>query len=222
MLSYLVTTAHITGEEKYLQSAKILIEAHGYLQNAMNPKTQRGVGTGNQSDDEMAFMSFYNFLKYCQNPDWNNRIALALWSYWRLERPERNPFFNIVMAACTDGTFTDAWGTYSLEPTGAWLQETLFTLKRFPLDRANWRHENSHRLDVVRFDEGIRGFDESRSLNRGRRIDGFALPVDERHFDHWNHDPWRLDTGGDGKVLSDGTVFLLPYYMGLYHGLFEE
>jgi len=47
------------------------------------------------------------------------------------------------------------------------------------------------------------------------------LPVDERHFNHWNTDPFRLDQGGSGRYLSDGAVFLLPYYMGLYHGFIQ-
>jgi hypothetical protein len=31
-----------------------------------------------------------------------------------------------------------------------------------------------------------------------------------------------LNTGGDGRGLGDGAVFLLPYYMGLYHRYIEE
>ena len=48
------------------------------------------------------------------------------------------------------------------------------------------------------------------------------IPVDERFFNHWNHNPFALDTGGDGHELADGAVFLLPYYMGLYHGFIKE
>jgi hypothetical protein len=52
-------------------------------------------------------------------------------------------------------------------------------------------------------------------------MDGRVLPVDERFFDFWNHNPYSLNTGGDGHDLGDGAVFLLPYYMGLYHGFIE-
>ena len=48
------------------------------------------------------------------------------------------------------------------------------------------------------------------------------LPIDERFVNHWNHDPWRLDHGGQGRYLADGASFLLPYYLGLHHGLIEE
>jgi hypothetical protein len=49
-----------------------------------------------------------------------------------------------------------------------------------------------------------------------------VLPVDERSFAHWNTDPWRLDQGGDGRELAIGTVFLLPYHMGRYHGFIAD
>ena len=51
---------------------------------------------------------------------------------------------------------------------------------------------------------------------------GRVLPIDEQYVNHWNHDPWRLDQGGAGQRLSDGASFLLPYYMGLYHGFIVE
>jgi hypothetical protein len=53
---------------------------------------------------------------------------------------------------------------------------------------------------------------------RGFRRDGRVLPIDERFVGHWNHDPWALDYGGNGRSLADGASYLLPYYMGRYHG----
>ena len=48
------------------------------------------------------------------------------------------------------------------------------------------------------------------------------LPIDERFVDKWNHDPWSLDVGGNGRELADGASYLLPYYLGLYHGFVTE
>ena len=39
---------------------------------------------------------------------------------------------------------------------------------------------------------------------------------------NWNHDPWRLDYGGEGKRMADGASFLLPYYMGVFYGYIVE
>jgi hypothetical protein len=94
------------------------------------------------------------------------------------------------------------------------------TLHGFSLDRLNWPLHNSQRLDIV-FLSPLRSQDLESLDKRGRRghlVNGKVLPVENRHFNHWNTDPWELDYGGNGQELAAGTVFLLPYYMGLYHG----
>ena len=224
MLSYLRTTAHITGDANYNAIADSLINHHSYLQNLINQKFQRGIGTGNQSDDEMAFMCYYNLMKYETDPKRKEAVGLSFWLNWKMEQPEMNPFFNFAFAAsCTDLTFTDAWGTYPVGPEGEWLDESIETLQRFPLDRFDWRHDNRHRIDLLRLHPTARNFDDSQQRfdNLGYRNNGKVIPVDECYFNHWNYSPWELTTGGSGHGLGDGAVFLLPYYMGLYHGFIK-
>ena len=219
MLSYLATAAHITGDEKYLEHAKYLRDEHGYHQNLMYPKYQRGAASGNHSDDEMAFMTFYNLMKYETDPDLRSRYAFSWNMYWVVEQPEMNPFFNFSFAAMCDGIeYTDPWGTSEMGPTGPWHEESMETLYRFPLDRHNWRHENEGRLDVDPLPKWTYEHDRTPSSGKGWRYNGYAIPVDETHFNHWNYDPFFLNTGGSGNGLADGAVYLLPYYMGLYHG----
>ncbi len=220
LLSYLTVASHLTGDSKYEARLSELKSRHAYATNAMVPKIQRGIGSGNHSDDEMAFMSFYNLLQYSSDEHLKHQLRKAFHQYWTLEQPELNPFFNFAFAACALGeSFTDPWGDHSLAPWPEWLNQSLDTLRAFPLDRANWAHSNSHRLDIVRLprQQAVDAFDEA-DATRGLRVNGLVLPVDERYFNHWNTDPFRLDYGGNGTGLGCGTVFLLPYYMGLYHG----
>src|SRR5262245_66316083 len=94
------------------------------------------------------------------------------------------------------------------------------TLHALSRDLLNLGLHNSHRLDLV-FLPRIRAEDvqdPEETRKRGCRINGKVLPIENRHFNHWNTDPWQLDYGGSGNELAAGTVFLLPYYMGLYHG----
>ena len=150
----------------------------------------------------------------------NDRAAGALRTYWSLQLPEVNPFFNFCFPAVGDGmTYTDPWGTADLSPTGPWLEDAVESLKRFPLDRYDWGHQNDHRIDIVPLPDWSA---EAPPRGRAHRANGKALPVDERHFNHYNHDPYRLNTGGSGRGLASGVVFTLPYYMGLYHGFIEE
>jgi hypothetical protein len=216
MLSYLKVAEHVSGDVRYREIARRLIEDHAYAANVLHPKNQSGPGTGNQSDDEMAFMGFYNLLVYEKDPQLRRIYAYAFHRYWRLEAPERNPLFNFLFAAvCAEDRWVDAWGEQSLAPSGAWLEDALDTLRRFPIDLADWTLENSHRLDIVPLGDEAQRPGRPR---RGRLRDGKVLPIDERFVEHWNHDPWTLDHGGDGRFLADGASFLLPYYLGLYHG----
>ena len=52
--------------------------------------------------------------------------------------------------------------------------------------------------------------------------DQLGRALKESLFVNWNHDPWRLDYEGNGTKLADGASFLLPYYLGLYHGFLVE
>lgn len=220
MISYLKVAERVSGDPKYRDAAERLIREHHYATNLMVPKVHSGPGSGNQSDDEMAFMGFYNLLLYERDPVRRPMYARAFWGYWQLERFELNPFFNFAYAAVGQGeTFRTPHRTLDLSPDGEWLAESVDTLKRFPLDRFRWTVRNSHRKDVVPTPFKGRHGD---AAPRGMRRDGRVLPVDERWVEHWNVDPWRLDDPGEGTELWDGAAFLLPYYMGLYHGFIRE
>ena len=224
ILSYLTVAEHITGDPKYGQAIRELIEKHGYAANAMNPKMQMGVGSGNQSDDEMAVMCLYNLVRYTKLEQWREKWRFAFYGYSRLEEPEMNPLFNFAYAAVGRGqTFADSFGPIPVDPWSGWCGDSLATLRGFPLDRVNWAHHNSHRLDLVPLRrQQMIDFTADQRPNRASRVNGKVLPVEERFFNHWNTDPWHLDYGGDGRELASGTVFLLPYYMGLYHGCIEK
>lgn len=220
LLAYLTVAEHLTDASKYTSAIEQLRRHAAYDRNAMMPKIHRGFGSGNQSDDEMAFMSFYNLLQYSRDESLKSEIRKAFHTYWTLEEPEMNPFFNFAYAACAEGhEVANPWGTYDVSPWSGWLQDSVDTLQAFPLDRADWGHQNAQRLDIVPMarQQSPDLLDEPRRA-RGLRVNGKVLPVDERYFNHWNTDPYTLDYGGNGSGLGCGTVFLLPYYMGLYHG----
>ncbi len=220
ILTYLAVAEHVTGDPKYAAIARELIDKEAYGQNVMYPKVQAGPGSGNQSDDEMAFMCFYGILHCSKDETLKNSVRASFYAYWQNEEPERNPFFDFAYAAQGLGqSITNVWGTFPVSPRGDWFADSMATLRGFPLDRLTWSHKNSHRLDVVPLGR-VRSKDSYMPGERGRgnRVDGKVLPVENRHFGHWNTDPWELDYGGNGNELDAGTVFLLPYYMGLYHG----
>jgi hypothetical protein len=221
MLSYLKVAEHVSGDKKYKDAYDDLVNNHGYAMNAMVPKSQYGYGTGNQSDDEMAFMSFYNLIRYEDDPELKRYYLFAFYRYWRTEAPELNPLFNFLFAATTQDAFPDgaARGRFrtGTVPQSA-IDEAVDSLIRYPLDRVRWPFKNSHRLDIMRMSQ----FPGERGRN-GHRLNGKVIPIDERSVEHWNHNPWELDEEGhDGRTLTDGAAFLLPYYLGVYRGYIIE
>lgn len=224
ILSYLTVAQHVTGDAKYGQAIEKLRKDHSYEANAMIAKVQYGVGSGNQSDDEMAIMNFYSLLKYTQDPGLRQTMLYSMYTYWRLMEPERNPFFHFAYAVYGRGEeLQTTHARFRIDPWDGWLEDSVETLKNFPLDRLNWAHRNSHRLDILTLPRQSREEPGERiQRGRGHLMDGKVLPVENRHFNHWNTDPWRLDYPGDGRQLASGTVFLLPYYLGRYHGFIEE
>jgi len=221
ILSHLATAEHICGGGRYREAMHRLVRDHGYGMNLVYCKAQFGQGSGNQSDDEMAFMNYYNLIKYAEQEEIRGVGAKSLSLYWRLVQAELNPLFNFIYAACCAGeAFQDAWGTHDLTPASEeWLDDSVDTLTRFLRDRIQWPLKNSHRKDIQLLPSCARWeYDRSRGLRRSGKV----LPVDERHVNHWSHDPWTFDCGGNGTNLSDGAVFLLPYYMGLYYGFIQE
>ena len=100
-----------------------------------------------------------------------------------------------------------------MDPDYADLGGAIENLRQIPTDRRLWRQENSHRADVT-FAPRVNRF--------GRRVLLQSLPADEYAFAKWNADPLVPDSGGDGRGEDDGAAYLLPYWMGRYHGLIAE
>ena len=225
ILNYLAVAEHVTGDSKYAAAARELIDHDGYAHNAMHPKVQHGPGSGNQSDDEMAFMCYYGLLRCSQDEELKTLMRYSFYRYWLNEAPEMNPFFNFAYAALSlNASATSPWGKFSVKPWPGWHRDAMATLHGFSLDRLNWPLHNSHRLDVV-FLPPVRSIDlesPGEQERRGNWVNHKVLPVENRHFNHWNTDPWELDYGGNGNELAAGTVFLLPYYIGLYHGFIQK
>ena len=228
MLSYLTVAEHVTGDDKYGRAAQKLRDEHAYDTSAMVTKVHMGLGSSNQSDDEMAIMCYYTLLRYTKDAALREEMLYSFYYRYVLEEPEMNPFFNFAFAAVAaeGSTYTSPFGTYPIKPWEEWLSDSMATLKGFPLDRVDWAHKNSHRIDIELLSrhaafEPIQA-STKREIRRGHRVNGKVLPVENRHFNHWNTDPWELNYGGEGRGLASGTVFLLPYYMGLYHGFIEQ
>lgn len=203
VLSYLAVTEHITGDRRYRDAARVLIEEHGYAENTVNQKVLDPPEEINHSDDELAFLSYYNLMRYEEDRALRAVYLRSLARSFEAERPEANPLWTYIsMAGGYPGAFT-------LGEADQELWRAAQTLRDTPMDLVEWRMENSHRRDLERSPHQSR-FD--------RPLAAAPLHPAERGGLKYNSDPYQLDDGGDGRQEDDGSFFLLAYWMGRHHG----
>ena len=201
IVAFLQTTYHFTGKELYKEKAFELLEDHGYLDNIMIPIGELGRVQGidlttewNHSDDELAFLSYWNLYRYAFTPQLREQYRRAIREHWEIERPEKNALWNFIYAATGAEEFD--------------LDESIWTLREFPLDTVSWTVRNSHRRDLEFLDANFR--EQSTSA---------VLPPDERPMSKHNGNAFRLDGGDGGRQEFSGDIYLLPYWMGRYLGV---
>jgi hypothetical protein len=198
IISFLQVAYHFTGKEIYKEKAFELMEKEGYLDNIMIPVSKIGRVPGiplttewNHSDDELAFLCYWNLYKYAFTDELREKYRRAIAAHWEIERPEKNPLWNLIYAA-TGATDFD-------------LEEIIWSLKEFPLDTISWSVRNSHRKDLDLLETNFRN-----------QTTHEVLPPDERPMSKYNRNHFLLDGGDGGHREYSGDIFLLPYWLGRY------
>ena len=198
IIAFLQTAYHFTGREIYRDKAFELLNKYGYLDNIMIPISQVGRVPGidlttewNHSDDELAFLSYWNLYKYAFTDELRKKYLQTIKGHWQIERPEKNPLWNLIYVMTGAADFD--------------LDQTIWTLKEFPLDMISWSVRNSQRKDLEFPEPGFR--------NQTTRN---VLPPDERPMSKYNGNAFRLDGGDGGHSEYSGDIYLLPYWLGRY------
>lgn len=199
ILSHLKVAIHLCGDQRFKDAYRALIEKHHYALNTINQKVLPPLGPDNHSDDELAWCAYYPLLMLEEDPALRRIYRMSLERTQRILQPQRSPFHNFLYGALT-GHPCDA------EAGVEWLRNA-------PWDLVEWTMTNSHRADV-----------EIAATNDrfGRPQSTRVLPNNERAVTKWNANPYRLDEGADGRAEMDGGFWLLPYWLGRYHGIIRE
>ncbi|MEO6184375.1 MAG: two-component regulator propeller domain-containing protein [Verrucomicrobiota bacterium] len=198
MLSFLKVAHYVTGDSKYDARYQKLIREHGYLSNAMLSK-KVFPDEDNHSDNQLGFVGWYPILQLERDPVIRSALLRGVRRHYEVVKAENSAFFTFVYA--------------TVDPDYANIGGAIENLRQIPTDRRLWRQENSHRADVTL---------RPRANRFGRSVLLKSLPVDEYSFAKWNADPYVPDAGGDGRGEDDGAAYLLPYWMGRWHGLIAE
>ena len=199
ILSHLKVAVHLCGDAHFAEAYESLIVRHGYALNTVRQKVLPPDGENNHSDDELAACAYYPLLMLETDPALRALYLLSLERTHALLRPEQSPFYNFLYGALT-GRPCDA------EAAARWLRDA-------PWDLRHWTMNNSGRADTLHDLEAGRFGEKQAQL---------PLSPRERRVTKWNHNPYALDGGNEGMGEEDGTFWLLPYWMGRFHGLITE
>lgn len=208
IISYLQIAWHFTGKEKYRDKAFELLYKDHYLQNLTRPVREIGPapdtadawskelsGGWNNSDDEMYFLLYWGLYPYALSDSLKHEYGKAIRDHWEIKRSAKDALWNLMYGVIT--------GTADMD-----LPQTLWELRRMPMDMINWPLHNSQRKDLTFLPP-----------NHLEQLTRDVLPPDERPQNKHNRNLFDLDDNGKAwGELGGGDVFLLPYWMGRYFG----
>ena len=201
LLSFLKTAHHLTGDAKYAAAYDDRVR-RGYAEQMRHYRRWPGGGEINFSDDELAYLSYDPLLRYEREPKLRAIYVEGLAFTWQQIQPDLNPLWNFISAASGAGPLTPALR-----------DDARRTLERIPVDLISWTVKNAHRRDLTRHTDQDRF--EKPQLTA-------VLAPDERPIAKWNANPYVPDGGAGGTSEDDGAFFLLPYWMGRYHGWIQD
>ena len=222
MLSFLKTTYHVTGEEKYNDVYKMLIEKHHYAMNCIQYKVEDGHVA--HIDDQLDFTNIYPLIVYTDNEAEKEIFKMGLTHHWQYERVERSPMFNMVYGSLTNNNCD--------------VENAAKSLSEMNLDLVCWPIYNSYRKDIV-WDT------EQEAMGIPPQLK-YPVEYSARAFCNYDGNQFVCDSGAEEFVYINKKVvnrtstlpgsgdgargmravmpynFLLPYWMGRYHGLLGD
>jgi hypothetical protein len=168
MLSFLNVAHHVTGDEKYLETAQMLRDRHHYHINAMLSKMYFPPEDVVPWDNNLCLMSMYGLLNYETDPELIMMYRESMEIAWLHISQQKSAFWNVLYAAqamkfndlvdsgvYSTGRYFPEAGPYAeftageLYRTDFRMEDILETLQRLPLDLIGYRMDNRHRLDIV-------------------------------------------------------------------------
>lgn len=198
ILSFLKLAHRVSGEAKYDQAYRQLIQEHGYARNArtapnLNPAWRTHI------DLELLAFAYPTLLALEEDPALRRDYRHSLERWHNAVRGNANPFFEFLYAIYGSRARADLTGAREF-------------LRRAPLDLVRWDAFNDRRDDVRVVHVPELEFEQTH-----RR-----LAIEELSYDRTDQNPWMARQGDGGRFESDGVFWLLPYWMGRYAGLLGE
>ncbi|MBW1871310.1 MAG: hypothetical protein JRJ19_04545 [Deltaproteobacteria bacterium] len=207
ILGALHAAYRMTGQERFRESFEYLVHDRNYKDYISCIEETNLKWHTNHDSEEMSFLAMYTLMRYEDDPAllelWRNGNpqleCQGLEYLWEVQRPERNPEFNMIYAPLARKEVYD-------------LSDSIETLQKLPLNLIHWGLDHGHRWDK----------DQNPYNDRqGRPQNKFVFAYDERQVMRWAENPYSYEQRGNGHSESSGTFWLLPYWMARYYGIID-
>ena len=192
LLSFIKSAEHWTGDPSFTEAYRELVRL-GYPEFTLRTRNTFPPDSVLHFLDELAFWSFWNLLRYEENPDLRALYRRGYERCYEVVRVEQNPWFNYLYGALT-GNAPEA-------------EASIEHLRGWPLDLRVWSYQNSHRTDLKTPPGHV-------ALKGGTR----TFPPRETEPLRWDHWLMQADGGAGGQDVVEPGAWLLAYWMGRYHG----
>jgi len=192
MLSFIKTAEAATGEPRFAAAYRQLVEM-GYPQNTFRQRQAFPPESTLHFEDQLAFWSYYNLLRYENDPGLRSLYRRGFERAYEMVRIEQQPWYNFVHAAVAGA--------------GEEAGPSLAHLREWPLDLRTWTYSNSQRADLrppagyTAFTGGVKAFSPR-----------------EREPMRWDAWTMQADGGSGGNDVVEPSGWLMAYWMGRYYG----
>ncbi|MBX9792351.1 MAG: hypothetical protein K2Y37_25910 [Pirellulales bacterium] len=199
ILSYLVTTAHITGDKTYLDHANELCTRHGYNRLVRHPKLAVA-GQFTFIDDELLACAYRGLFAYGSKLACRESLRAGLDQWFLSAQHVDSPLYTFV------------WQLATGRETPRGQEACIEFLRRAPLDLVMWAVDNTARRDARIVPRPVADRAQTDRL----------LPPDERGVVGWDGNGYQANEHGFGGHAEASPVFwLTPYWMGRHAGFIE-
>jgi hypothetical protein len=238
ILSFLLQTYARSGDERFLNGAKLLIESYHYDVNLLN-RRMIAVCQVKFYADPTSYLSYFNLIHAINTLTSTSTLSTTqkeraqlvidkLLEYVNIgldlghkyQQMEKSPFYNFIYCYVsgqvnqTQHLFNKSRGSFPEFDCNSLSKDGIWYMQRWPLELINWPQFNSDRLDVQL---NLPAYCDMERALRSLKM----LPPDERTTSTLGYNNYDLDDG-DGFLEADPTVFLIGYWGMRYFNLLGE
>ena len=181
----------------------------------------------NYSDDQLAYLPYYVHLVHSENAaDLDPGMLCSFLRTWAVSGQEYSALYagihSAVLKSVRPELISKCGAGVSVGDIGAAVEEdrcnVVWDLQTMQMDFFAWDTDLTLRDDFVMFDipsDYSGGRPNGGSVPSRRR----PLPLNERSRLNWAGSPTAAKVTGGGLSATDPGMFILGYYLALYHGL---